>query len=222
MTLTETETGAPSQEALDAQIAELTAKRDALAAAEAAANPPKPKGLLHYLGVGLSAGALALVVLVALLVVVIPAATGSRALTVLTGSMAPAYPPGTLLIVKPTPPDEVRVGDVMTYQLESGKAVLVTHRVIEKSQDTNGNLTFITKGDHNDLADDDPVKPVQVVGTVWYAVPWIGYVNNAVNGDLRPLIIPVVVGLLFAYALWMIISGARDKVKKRRAANAAP
>jgi hypothetical protein len=31
-----------------------------------------------------------------------------------------------------------------------------------------------------------------------------------------------VVGLLFAYALWMVISSGRDRIRKRRAANAAP
>jgi signal peptidase len=178
---------------------------------------PKPKSLLQYLGIGLGAGALAIVVLVAVMVVLVPAATGSRALTVLTGSMTPAYPAGTLVIVKPTPPDEVTIGDVMTYQLRSGEPTLVTHRVIEKIYDTNGELSFTTKGDHNDLPDDEPVKAVQVVGTVWYGVPYLGWVNNAVNGELRPLIIPIVVGLLFAYAVWMIISGARDRLKKKRA-----
>jgi signal peptidase len=209
-----------SQQQLDAQIAELTAQRDALAAE--AAEPAKPKGVLHYLGIGVSAGLLALVVLVALLVVIVPMVTGSRALTVLTSSMVPTYPPGTLVIVKPTAPADIRVGDVLTYQLESGKDVLVTHRVIDKATNADtGALTFITQGDANDLADDPPVREVQVVGTVWYAVPYIGWVNNAVNGDLRPLIIPIVVGLLFAYALWMIISGARDRVKKRRAVTPA-
>ena len=182
---------------------------------------PKPKGLLQYLGIGIGAGALALVVLIAVMVVLIPAVTGSRALTVLTGSMAPAYPAGTLVIVRPTPPGEVRIGDVMTYQLKSGEPVLVTHRVIEKIYDTNGELSFTTKGDNNDLADDEPVKAVQVVGTVWYAIPFLGWVNNAVNGELRPLIIPIVVGLLFAYAVWMIVSGARDRVKTKRAESAS-
>lgn len=182
-----------------------------------AGDPPPPKGLLQYLGIGLGAGALALVVLVAVMVVLVPAVTGSRALTVLTGSMAPAYPAGTLVIVKPTPPDEVKIGDVMTYQLKSGEPTLVTHRVIEKIYDTNGELSFTMKGDNNDLPDDEPVKALQVVGTLWYAVPYLGWVNNAVNGELRPLIIPIVVGLLFAYALWMLISGARDRAKKQRA-----
>ena len=60
-----------------------------------------------------------------------------------------------------------------------------------------------------------PVTDVQVVGTVWYAVPWIGWVNNVVNGELRSLIVPVVVGLLLAYAAWMVFSGFRERRRKR-------
>ena len=94
---------------IDAQIAELVARRDAIVAE---AEHPRKKGVLHYLGVGVSVGLLAFVVLIAVLVVVVPMVTGSRPLTVLTGSMEPAYPPGTLVIVKPTPVEDIRLGDV--------------------------------------------------------------------------------------------------------------
>ena len=70
-------------------------------------------GWLSALGTGLGVGLLALVVLVAVLVIVVPGAIGGRALTVLTSSMEPTYPPGTLVVVKPTPPGEVHIGDVL-------------------------------------------------------------------------------------------------------------
>ena len=46
----------------------------------------------------------------------------------LTSSMEPGLPPGTLVIVKPIDPVDVRIGTVITYQLESGKPTVVTHR----------------------------------------------------------------------------------------------
>jgi signal peptidase len=58
------------------------------------------------------------------------------------------------------------------------------------------------------------VQEVQVVGTVLYAIPYLGYVNTAVNGDLRALIVPVIVGGLLVYAVWMVVSSFRDKRKK--------
>ncbi len=172
-------------------------------------------GLWSAIGTGLSFGLLALVVLIAVLVIVVPAVINGRALTVLTSSMEPAYPPGTLVVVAPTAPDDIRIGDVLTYQLESGKPTLVTHRVIEIGTNTaDGTRTFTTKGDNNDIPDADPVMEVQVVGTVLYAIPYLGYVNTAVNGDLRALIVPVIVGGLLVYAVWMVVSSFRDKRTK--------
>lgn len=188
-------------------------------ARESAAVPsPKsgPRTLLGAIGTGLSVGLLALVALVALLAIVVPAAVGGRALTVLTSSMEPVYPAGTLVVVKPTPPREIGIGDVLTYQLRSGEPILVTHRVIAIANNPDGTRLFTTKGDANDVADADPVMEVQVVGTVMYAIPYMGWANTAVNGDARAWILPIIVGGLLVYAVWMVISHFRDKAKARR------
>lgn len=194
----------------------MSERRAARVAAEA-----KPRGLFYYIGVGLSAALLALVMLVGVMVIVVPAATGSTPMTVLTGSMEPTYPPGTLVIVRPIDPQEIRIGDAITYQIESGKDAVVTHRVVSVSQDTKGEVSFITKGDANGAADALPVQPVQIKGKVWYAVPWIGYANNLLNGDLRGWLIPTIAIVLFLYAGYMLASGIASAVRKRRESAAA-
>lgn len=176
----------------------------------------KSRGLIYYLGVGLSAGLLAVVLLVGVMVIVVPAATGSTPMTVLTGSMEPTYPPGTLIIVKPIDAQDVRIGDPITYQITSGEAAVVTHRVISVSHSSNDELSFITKGDANGAADAVPVQPVQLKGKVWYSVPWIGYVNNVVNGQNRAWLIPTLAIGLFLYAGYMVASGIASSAKKRR------
>jgi signal peptidase len=176
----------------------------------------KPRGLFYYLGVGLSAGLLAFVLLVGVLVIVVPAATGSTPMTVLTGSMEPTYPPGTLIIVKPIDAQDVRIGDPITYQIESGKEAVVTHRVIATTSSSDGTLSFITKGDNNGVADANPVIPEQLRGKVWYSVPWIGYINNLATGSMRGWIIPAIAVALFAYAGYMLASGIATSARKRR------
>lgn len=178
----------------------------------------KPRGLLYYLGVGLSAGLLAFVLLIGVLVIVVPAATGSTPMTVLTGSMEPTYPPGTLIIVKPIDAQDVRIGDPITYQIESGKDAVVTHRVISVSSGTDGSVSFMTRGDNNDAADANPVVPEQLRGKVWYSVPWIGYVNNLATGNMRGWLIPAIAIALFAYAGYMLASGIATSARKRRRA----
>ncbi|MEO6533951.1 MAG: signal peptidase I [Pseudolysinimonas sp.] len=179
----------------------------------------KKKGVLHYIGVGLSFGILALVALVAVLVIALPMLTKSTPYTVLTSSMTPSYPAGTLVIVKPTDVQQIHIGDVITYQIESNQPAVVTHRVIQIVEPTTstGHESFITKGDANSLPDAKPVMPVQVRGVVWYAVPFIGWVNNVVNGDARSVIVPIVAGLLFLYAGFMAASAVVDRRRKTAA-----
>lgn len=180
----------------------------------------RKRGVLHYIGVGLSFGLLALVGLIAVLVIALPMLTKSTPYTVLTSSMTPNYPAGTLVIVKPTDVQQIRIGDVITYQISSNQPAVVTHRVTQIIEPTtpSGTESFITKGDANSLADAKPVKPVQVRGVVWYAVPYLGWVNNVINGDARSVIVPIVAGGLFLYAGYM---GASMIIDRRRKANAA-
>jgi signal peptidase len=178
----------------------------------------KEHGLLYYIGLGLSWGLLAFVALIAVLVILVPAISKSTPYTILTSSMEPGYPPGTLVVVKPIDVDDIAIGTVITYQLESGKADVVTHRVTQIIQPNlpDGEKSFITKGDANSQADAEAVRPVQIRGAVWYAVPWIGWVNNLVNGDMRAVVIPIVAGALFLYGGWLIISNRFEKRRKRR------
>lgn len=182
--------------------------------------PPKEAGLWAYLRVSLSVAVLIMLVALGAAVIVVPAATGATPLTVLTSSMEPGLPPGTLLVVKPVEPEDVRIGDVVTYQLESGKSTVVTHRVIEVTKTAGGEYSFILQGDNNSQPDPNPIREVQIQGKLWYSVPYIGWVNTWVNGEARGLIVPIVAGGLFAYAVWMVISGIRDKARKRGRAEA--
>jgi hypothetical protein len=66
------------------------------------------------------------------------------------------------------------------------------------------------------FADANPVREVQVRGTVWYAVPYLGWVNTWLTGERRAIVVPVIAGLLFAYAAGMVYSGLRDRKRARR------
>jgi signal peptidase len=170
---------------------------------------------MYYIGLGFSAGILGLLLLVAALVIVIPAVAGATPMTILTQSMEPTYPPGTLVIVQPVDTQDIRIGDAITYQLESGKPEVVTHRVVAISE-AEGEPTFTTKGDNNAVADPKPVLPVQVRGHVWYAVPYIGYFNLLVSGDARSWFVPIIAIGLFAYAGYMFASGVANSIRRKR------
>lgn len=161
---------------------------------------------------------LMIVCLVATVGVVLPLLLGAQSYTVLTGSMRPSLEPGALIAVRPTDAAEIRIGDVITFQLRSGEPEVATHRVVAVGVDGRGERVFTTRGDANDAADLRPVHAVQVRGVLVYAVPWIGYLNVWAT----PTVKSVLVALLGAGAIaWGTVILLRDTTRRRRAALAA-
>lgn len=147
--------------------------------------------------------------------ILIPAVAGGERFTVLTGSMDPTYPPGTLIVVVPVEPDELAVGMPVTYQLRSGEPTVVTHRIVASTQSAKGKRTYITRGDANDVPDEDPIVHEQIRGRVWYSIPYLGYVNNWLTGQQRSWTIGIIATVLFAYAATLFAGGIRDGRRER-------
>jgi signal peptidase I len=194
---------------------ETVAKAEAVKV-DAPSEPNREHGLFYYVGLGASAALLLAVVVLALVLIVVPKVAGATPLTVLTSSMEPRYPPGTLIYVLPVKSADIKIGDVITYQIESGNPAVISHRVIAINSPADGKRTFILKGDNNSDADVDAVIPAQVRGRLWYAVPLMGWVNSAVDGAKRSWIVYAIAAILFAYAAYMIISGLVSASRRRK------
>jgi signal peptidase len=149
--------------------------------------------------------------------VAFPRLTGTVPYTILTGSMEPTMPPGTLVIVKRADPDEIGVGTVITYQITSGKPAVVTHRVVSQGFDGDGKPVFRTRGDANTAVDQDVVRPVQIKGKVWFSVPYVGYANTLLTGSQHQVVLVVAVTGLLLYAASMFFSGAWNRHRTRTA-----
>ncbi|WP_230085537.1 MULTISPECIES: signal peptidase I [Arthrobacter] len=188
---------------------------------EEVATAHRQGGHVRTIGRGMAYVLLLIAALAALVMIVVPMATGSQTYTVLTNSMAPKYAPGTFLVVKPAPFAELQVGDIITYQIESGKPGVVSHRITAVTTEQSGARVLTTKGDNNSLADADPVQEPQVKGKLLYAVPYVGFAANAV-GQGRAIILPTIaVGLIGFGALSMIRGAVEKKRTKRPARHAA-
>lgn len=143
--------------------------------------------------------------------VVVPRLTGSTTYTVLTGSMEPKYPPGTLIVVRPTAGEDLNAGDVVTFQPESGNPAVVTHRIVSVFYDGQGQRRFITKGDANKVQDDTQLVADQIRGRLWYSVPYLGRINSLLSGSVRTVAVFVIGGGLLLYAIWVWIAGSGKK-----------
>lgn len=143
--------------------------------------------------------------------VLVPRLGGATPYTILTGSMRPHLPPGTLVVARPVAASDISIGTVLTYQLTSGDPTVVTHRVVAVAKDPQGAPLFQTQGDANPVPDPAWVRPVQVRGELWYAVPGLGYPSTALSGSQRQQLSVVFALGLFAYAAVMAVGALRDR-----------
>ena len=155
-----------------------------------------------------------------LVAVVVPRVAGATPYAVLSGSMGPSMPPGTLIVVRDVDPAGVRVGDVVTFMPRENDTSVVTHRVVGVGVDLTGAPTFTTKGDANPTADPGVVHDYQLVGERWYAVPYLGWVVELLTARQRALGVYLVAGALILYALVMFAGAFRDRVRRPQAGHA--
>ena len=107
-------------------------------------------------------------VILLLLPLAVPRLMGYQVYNVVSGSMAPEIPQGSIVLVKPAAPREILAGDVIAFGREG---VVTTHRVVEVHGDT---LEFVTKGDANPDVDFAPVPFASLIGRVEHHVPLLG------------------------------------------------
>ena len=157
------------------------------------------------------------VLLAAAAVILVPMLLGYREMAVLSGSMEPGIPVGSLVYVKPAQAGELRVGDVCTYCLSDGKT-FVTHRVMSIDPDAQ---TLITKGDANESPDGD-VTFDQVYGRADFHLPWLGFaIQNIRTSAGIMAICGVVMLVILLNFIPAILEAAEDEKKQKEQTNAA-
>lgn len=84
-------------------------------------------------------------------------------------SMNPAIDRGSITIVKSFA--SYQIGDAIAYYAQiDGQEEIITHRIM----DIGGNV-YTTKGDANEVADRELVKPRLVIGKVVAIIPYLGH-----------------------------------------------
>lgn len=124
------------------------------------------------------------------LLIAAPLLLGHHPVVVLSGSMEPTYGVGSVIYYKNTAFDEINVGDPITFH-GSGSEALVTHRVVEKLEETK---EFATEGDANGSRDPGYVSYENVVGKASsFCIPYAGYF---VNYGKQPMAIVLMAAIL--------------------------
>lgn len=131
-----------------------------------------------------------------LLCIELPWVFGYKPEVVLSGSMTPLFPEGSVIYYKYVPFESIQEGDVITFV--SGEAV-ITHRVVGVDSESQ---TFRTKGDANPSIDSGSVNYSAVKGKVQRVVlPYFGYAIRFIQENYW--VLAIVAAILF---IGMIIS----------------
>jgi signal peptidase len=100
-----------------------------------------------------------------------------RVYTVLSGSMEPAIPIGSEVVLRQADASTIQKGDIITFNRPGHAGQLVTHRVVAITQDpATGQRQFLTKGDANAVSDDWRIPATGTGLKYLFHIPLLGYV----------------------------------------------
>ena len=134
-------------------------------------------------------------------------------LTVLSGSMEPTIHTGSVVFVKPI--SEYKVGEIVTFGKNDKNNIPTTHRIVE-SRVQDGHIFYKTKGDANDSEDSREIAQDDIVGRVYFSIPYLGYAINFVKKPIGLMIAIVVPAVIIIYDQIQRIIKEVEKIKKNK------
>ena len=156
------------------------------------------------------------VVIVLLLILVIAFAgvrlVGLTPYAVLSGSMEPELPVGSLIYVRETDPSTIQAGDTLTFEKSNG--VIATHEAYEVDTEAR---EIRTQGvaninpDGSVMHDAEPVPFESVIGVPVACIPFLGYVNSFVTSPTGFVV--VIAGVIAVIALSIAVGHFDEKPK---------
>lgn len=111
---------------------------------------------------------LAVALLALAVIFLLPRAFGYQPYMVVSASMQQSFPVGSLIFVRGATPEEVEVGDPITF---SSGTLIITHRVMEKHDDEQ---YFVTKGDNNTASEITRYENLKGKA-LNFCIPYLGY-----------------------------------------------
>lgn len=147
------------------------------------------------------------------LVLAAPRLAGIKSYVIVSGSMEPAIPVGSLVYSKEADPKTLEPGDVIVfYSSNAGQGgstegvIPVTHRIVENNK-AAGEIT--TKGDANEHNDLSAVIYNNVEGKVIYHIPWLGYLAAPLSSRMGKIAAALII--MAGYLLTEVGAAFRKK-----------
>lgn len=145
---------------------------------------------------------------VMILIFLVPRIFGIVPFIVLSGSMEKEIKTGAIAYVDTKfKREEIKVGDIIAFSIGDRQ---VTHRVIAINDDN----TFTTKGDANNTADMNNVKPENYRGKTIGSIPYVGYILKSIQTKFGYAIIILLV--IFNLAILIFLKMEKKLIKQKK------
>ena len=134
---------------------------------------------------------------------------GYRFYTVLTNSMVPqedgpkdGFYAGDVVVMKMMDGDKVKKGDVVTFPVGDSGQRYLTHRVVDRRDELNGEKGdyVVTKGDSN-KSNDPPIEARKIIGRVIFSIPKMGLVLDFIREEFWACLVSV----LSLYGFFLVL-----------------
>ena len=147
---------------------------------------------------------LIVLVLALILPLTLPRMMGYEVFNVISGSMEPAIPMGSVIYVTHVEPEDVQVDDVIAF-IDDGS--VVAHRVVTNRTSLG---EFVTKGDANNTEDLFPIPYDSLIGVVALTVPMAGAAMSLYSSPVGK------VYLFMTLACGVMLNILADRLRTRR------
>lgn len=141
-----------------------------------------------------------------------PNVFGYQIFRVSSGSMTPTLEIGDVILVKRTPPEDIKNGDIITYKGTEGdfRDKIITHMVIEEpAKNENGEFIFQTSGIVTGAIPDPPIKGYQVLGVFVSKIPFLNSLYSFFLTEYGLMAFIGLIVVLFGYEMISLIVSYR-------------
>lgn len=131
-----------------------------------------------------------------------------KAYVITTNSMEPELKKDDVVVIKKVKADNLKQGDIITFK-QNGETI--THRIVQIDDIEDGKL-YITKGDNNNVQDEQGLRFDQIEGKLVIKIPQLGkMVASFKNGII------IVLVLLISAIIYLNRITAKERSNIRRA-----
>ena len=132
-----------------------------------------------------------------------------------SGSMSPAIPQGSIVLVQQSP--TYKKNDIINFRDPANPKKTTTHRITKVNDNKEPTkITYVTKGDANKTIDIEERSSGDVIGKVSYSLPFLGYIVLFAKTQIGFIIFIVIPVTLIVYTELINIKNEIAKMLKNR------